>query len=389
MRTIIKCLHCGKEMEITEALEHEVHEQVLREVYAEHSEDLKRLEKSTEGRLQKQFLEKHALELQDLRRALKEKETKVDELREQELSLREEKRKLEEKEKDLVLEIERTLDEERKKIVEEVMRDEGERHRFKEKEKDKVIDDLKRSLEEAQRKASFTSQQLQGEVLELDIEERLSKAFQHDVIRPVAKGARGGDILQEVRNSQGKIAGYILWETKRAKWSPSFLPKLREDARRVSANVSVIVSEEMPKDTPTFGFIDGILVTSYAFALPLAVILRRGIMQVAQAKSATVNKDEKLETLYTYLQSETFRHRFEAYVEGIVSMQQDLETEKRSTLRLWKKREVHITRILESMSSMYGELQGIMGATLSDIPQLSSSQGEDHRVSIHEDSSLI
>ena len=133
------------------------------------------------------------------------------------------------------------------------------------------------------------------------------------------------------------------------------------------------MTEELPKDVDNFNIVDGILITSYSYAIPLAGILRRQMIQLAIAKSTAANKDEKLESLYGYLQSETFRHRFEAYVEGIVQMQKDLETEKRSSMSIWKKREVQINRTLNNLSNMYGELQGIMGSALPDIKLLTSS----------------
>ena len=58
-------------------------------------------------------------------------------------------------------------------------------------------------------------------------------------------------------------------------------------------------------------------------------------MLIAQAKSASVNKDEKLEILYEYLQSDAFRHRFESFADGIKAMEEDLSTERRSLERIW------------------------------------------------------
>ena len=104
--------------------------------------------------------------------------------------------------------------------------------------------------------------------------------------------------MQIVKNSMGKVAGTILWETKRAKWTPSWLPKLREDARKVSASSSILVSEDLPKEIASFGFVDQVLVASYQYAVSLAVIVRRGIMQTAAAKSAAESKDETLEMVY-------------------------------------------------------------------------------------------
>lgn len=361
MSTVIRCIYCGKDVEISEAIRHEIEDNIKQSVTEEVSK-------------------KNSLELQDLKKQLDEQKKKNDEFRQQELELREEKRKIEEEKKDLKLEIERKLDEERKKIEEKVIASEEEKQRLKSKEKDEQIDNLKRMLEEANRKASQASQQIQGEVLEVDLEEKLRQNFPSDDINGVAKGARGADIVQIVRNNFGKVSGKILWETKRAAWSPSWLPKLREDTRKEAASISVLITEELPKEIKTFGVVDGVLISAYSYALPLAFILRRQLNAIFQAKQTVENKDEKLERMYNYLQSDMFRHHIEAFVESAVADQQDLETEKRSMQRVWKKREMQIQRTIENLTNMYGELQGIMGKTLPDIRHLSLDSGEENEV---------
>ena len=72
-----------------------------------------------------------------------------------------------------------------------------------------------------------------------------------------------------------------------------------------------------------------------------------------------------------------FRHHIEALVESSVADQQDLETEKRSMQRVWKKREMQIQRTIDSLSNMYGELQSMMGSSLPDIKSLSLPSGEE------------
>ena len=58
---------------------------------------------------------------------------------------------------------------------------------MKDAEKEKVISDMKAQMEEMRRKMEQGSQQLQGEVHELDLEATLRAAFPHDVIEPVGK----------------------------------------------------------------------------------------------------------------------------------------------------------------------------------------------------------
>src|SRR3989344_2578659 len=362
MITTFICPHCKKEVEISQALRHQVEED---------------LRKNLEDSIKKELEEKTATEVKDLKRQLIEKDEKVNELREQELKLREERRKLEEKEKDLKLDLQRQLDEERRKIEEAVLKNALEEHRLKDLEKDKKLQEALEKVKELQTQMQQGSQQTQGEVLELDIEEKLRSTFIYDAIVPIGKGVQGADIIQKVKNQSGKLAGIILWETKRAKWPPSWTPKLKEDGKKNDATMVVLVSENLPKDIEFFKVVDGVLITSITYAIPLANILRRNLMFIAAAKSGSEHKDEKLEMLYEYIQSDAFRHRFEAFADGVKAMEEDLLTERRSMERIWKKRETQLKRMQLNTSRMFGELQGVMDNKLPDIKTLELDSGEE------------
>lgn len=370
MNTIV-CKHCGKEIEITEALLHQVEEKVKKEVSKDIEKEIEKAREESFEKAQKELLAKQAEKFESLQKELDTQKKKNEEFAQKELKLLEEKQKFELEKKQMELESSKKLVEEREKVLKEF----EETNRMKEKEKDLQIENLKRMLEEANRKASGVSQQVQGEVLEIDLEEQLRSSFPTDSIEPVAKGAKGGDIVQVVKNSMGKVAGSILWETKRAKWSPSWLAKLREDARKVGASSAILVSEDLPKEIESFGFVETVLVTTYPYAVSLAVIVRRGIMQTAAAKSAAESKDETLEMVYQYLQSDAFRHRIEGYVESISLMRSDLESERRSMERIWKRREMQIMKAELSISKLSGELEGIMGSSFPTIKQLSLDSG--------------
>lgn len=344
MSTTIKCTNCGAQIELSQALLHQVEEQVKARARAAVSVEMKDRENQVaELREQNKALTTQLLELNKSIRELKSQE---------------EKRALE-YEKRLGVAIDKNRQELTKTL--------GEKSQMEVLELKKQLDDTKKALDDAKNKLAQKSQQLQGEVLELNIEEKLKASFIYDDIAPVGKGAQGADIMQTVKNQSGKAAGIILWETKRAKWTPSWLPKLREDGRNAGATVVVLVSENVPEDVGTFAMREGVVVTTYSYVLPLAELLRRAVMQIAQARSVAANKDEKLEFLYQYLSSDTFRHRFEAYAETIKGMEEDLGAERRSMERLWKKREMQIRRAIDNMAKMYGELQGIMGPALPEI----------------------
>lgn len=152
-------------------------------------------------------VEEHQLELKDLKTQLEERTKQLGNARQQELDLRKRQRELEDREQALGLELERKLNEERSKIKEDALVKAAEEHYLRDKEKDKQLEDMRKQIEELKRKAEQGSQQAQGEVQELALEELLRLNFRFDEIAPVAKGIRGADVLQRVFSSTGKPCG--------------------------------------------------------------------------------------------------------------------------------------------------------------------------------------
>jgi len=220
----IKCPECGEVIELSEAISHDI-EIRLKQQY---ENEIGKTRKSIEEKAKKEVQESFNIKISDLNEQLEEKTKNLKEAQKQELELRKRQRELVEKEEKLELELSRKIDAERQKIIQKTSKEFEETHRLKDAEKDKQLDDMKRQIDELKRKAEQGSQQMQGEVLELELEESLKEEFPFDVIEPVAKGVKGGDIIQTVKTQSGRICGKILWETKRTKnWSESWIQKLK------------------------------------------------------------------------------------------------------------------------------------------------------------------
>jgi hypothetical protein len=311
-------------------------------------------------------------ELEEARRQLAEKEAQLETARQAERALLKQRRELDQKTADLELEVERRLTDGASKIREETRAAILETQRIKEKEKDEQIESLRRKIDELKQKAEQGSQQLQGEAQELVLEELLRSAFPLDAIAPVAKGVHGGDVLQTVRDSSGGPCGTILWESKRTKaWSDGWLAKVRDDRGEAKATVAVIVTQAMPAGCTNFDRLTDIWVTAWPLAVPLATALRSELIQVAAAKRAMQGQQGKMEMLYGYLSGPVFKNRVEGMVEAFKALKEDLDAEKRVTLRLWAKREQQLTRATAASSGFYGDLQGIIGGSLPELPSLS------------------
>jgi hypothetical protein len=399
----IKCPHCGQEFELSDALTGRIREHLRGELLKEVSRregDLKKriaalkaqeeqISKSREAiaeevetklkerladaekKAAKKLEGQYADQLRDLQGALAEKDAAIKTFREKELELRKEQRKLKEAAESLELEVARKLDEEREKIRGEAEKKIGEAHRLKDLEKDKVIHDLKTSLEDMKRKAEQGSMETQGEVLEQDFEARLKSFFVHDDIQPVPKGIRGADLIQTVRTTMGAESGVLLWETKNTKaWSSAWIPKLKDDMIEVRASIAILVSVVLPDGINRFGQVDGLWVSDPLSAIPLAAALREQLMAISRERTASIGKNEKMETLYQYLAGVEFKQKIEGIVEAFTSMQDQLNRERRAMERHWKQREKEIERVVKNTVGLYGDMQGIIGGQIPAIPAL-------------------
>ncbi|MBT4513111.1 MAG: DUF2130 domain-containing protein [Chloroflexi bacterium] len=393
---MIKCPNCGFDIPISEALTHQIREGLKSELEtgvkkreAELLETEKRLShakasideqvaakiRAETAKIQAQAAQKAGenvrVELEDLKAQVTEKERKIAESQQTELDLRKQQRELEDRQKALELEVARKIDIEREKIKQETLQQFSEDHRLKDAEREKTIKDLQQALQDAQRKAEQGSMQMQGEVLELDLENILRTAFPFDDIKEVPKGIRGADVIQTVYDSTRKPCGIILWEAKRTKnWSDAWIQKLKDDQREIGADIAVIITEAMPKDVDNLDLVNGVWVTRYNLAIGLATALRQQTKEVTFARQGAVGKGEKMEVLYEYLSGPEFRQRIEAIVETFTIMNAQLDREKRAMTKIWKEREKQIERITLNTASMYGAMRGIIGASLPEVELL-------------------
>ncbi len=331
--TTVTCPSCGTEIEVSEALGAQVRAEIEANLRRESDERLRKAVEEAEARVR----ETQRTELDDLNAQLAEQSRRAEEARKQELEIRKRARELEQRQQDLDLELARRLDAEREKLEAELRKRLGQEQDLRLKEKEKQIEDLRKALDEARRKSQQGSQETQGEVLELDLEAALAEHFPHDAIGPVPKGARGADLLQRVRGLTGRDSGAILWETKNTKhFRCASIDKLKEDQRSAGA----------------------------------AVALREQLIQVGYARAASQGKGEKMELLYQYLSGDEFRHRIEAIVEAFGAMQTQLDKERRAMEKIWREREKQIERIIHNTAGMYGDVRGLIGGSLPDIPAL-------------------
>jgi hypothetical protein len=319
-------------------------------------------------------LEQKAQELSELQEVLKQRNEKLAEAQKAQAELIKKQRELDDAKRELELTVEKRVQEGLDATRQQAKKEAEDEQKLKVMEKEHTIAAMQKQIEELKRRAEQGSQQLQGEVQELELENLLRGKFPFDLIDPVPKGDFGGDVLHRVISSGGQSSGTILWESKRTKnWSDTWLIKLREDQRTAKAEIAVIVSQILPKGVENFEMIDGVWVTHPRVALPVALILRQSLLELALARQATEGQQTKTEMVYQYLTGSRFRQRVEAIVEAFSTMQDDLDKERKVIMKQWAKRQEQIERVMGATVGMYGDLQGIAGKSLQEIEGLELS----------------
>jgi len=322
---------------------------------------------SIRNEAQKAAAESFDAERQGIKAEMAAKDLRLEEAQKQELDLRKQRAEFEEQKKAFDLELARRTDETRS----EVGKQKDEEFRLREAESAKKLADMTRQIDDLKRKAEQGSQQSQGEILEVDLEAALARAFPMDEILPVPKGTLGADTIHMVNDERANRCGIIIWESKRTKaWNDGWIQKLKDDKLAAKGQIAVVVSSTLPKDMAGFDCREGVWIVSPALALPLAIALRLTLMETAAAKRAVEGRHDKMSAVYDYLAGPEFKARVTAIVETFNVMKIDLDSEKKAMSRIWAKREKQIERIVINTVGLHGELQGIIGQSLPTIDAL-------------------
>ena len=403
----IKCPNCGTSIDVQDILAHQLEEEIKQKFQSQLAEEKKKYEtefeslnkakaefeqkkkqekelfqdrldkqlkeerKVIEEKLKTQLQEEQAEQFKVLQAELNEKSEQIKDLNRTKAEIEKLKREKAELKEAIEAEAQKKLNEALLAETEKIKKAEEDRTELRFKELQKQLEDQKKLTEEMKRKQEQGSMQMQGGVQELAIEEWLAAQFPLDTIEEIKKGARGGDCLQFVNTRTLQNCGTIYYESKRTKdFQPTWIEKFKADIRDKGANIGVLVTEVMPSDMDRMGLKDGIWICNYDEFKGLCAVLRESIIQVSTAISSQENKGDKMDMLYDYLTSNTFRMQIEAIVEGFTQMKSDLESEKRSMQRIWKQRDKQIEKVVTNTIDMYGSIKGIAGNAVQSVKAL-------------------
>ncbi len=392
MSQIITCPHCSETYDLSEVLTKDIEkhlkegiqkelrqkEALLKEKEQEFEEkrknqnDLfkKKLEDELakkQNDLKKEAEEGQAAIMKAMKEKLEEEQTKLKALQKMEVEKMELEKQLKSKDEELELKMRK----EKLKMEEEltdhlskkILSQEREKFDLEKRALEKQVEDQKKLSDTMRKKLEQGSMQTQGEVMELALEELLRDTFPYDQVDEIGKGRKGADCILIVKNSAGQMAGRIVFESKRTKdFKKEWLPKLKEDTLADQGDVSVLVTQTMPKDMEMFDLKDGVWICQFNEVVSLVKSLREGILRVARAKQSQENKGEKKEMLYNYFNSNEFRQQVETINTAYLALKGGIDRERMQMEKMWKEREKQIDKVLLNSNHLIGSIEGITGA---------------------------
>lgn len=381
---LITCPHCNKKFPLSEAMKHEIEEQVksdhqkeLDELEEEHKKQVETAKKEAANQAALKAKKEVQTEVNNLKDQVKELETKSEDFSKKELAFLKRERQITEKEKQIELEKQRFINQKTEELQISVRETVETELKGKLAEKDLKITKLEKLAEELQKKAKQGSMEEQGEAFEQELENILRSCFPLDEFEPIPKGKRGADIIHRVRTENLKNCGTIIWEAKNAEnWSEGWIAKLKDDQRQTGGEtVGIIVTKALPKSIKRFGFQDGVWISDFYSVIGLATAIRTKFQELHQTKSAIAGRSSISDLIYNYVTGTEFRTRIEATGEALREMKADVDKEKAVMEKMWSKREKQLYRIVHNMAGVYGDLTGL-GATLQKVQTLELESGE-------------
>ena len=408
--TTVICPHCKRPIEISDAIRHQIQDELsrakdeqsqsLRKEYDALSEarvveavaaaverqkqeaelalqkeragatlELERAKQQVELEVQK-ARQVRELELERLRGQMDAARQSETLLREQTVNLIEELDKARREKESAQLEARREMLEKERLIREEAILTASENFNTKIREQEETIGKLREQLTTAKLVAEQGSQQLQGEILELDIERSLKENFPMDTVDEVKKGERGTDIRQVVNDLAIQNCGLILWECKNAKtFQAGWLVKVKETLAEEKAQFGILVFAPAGGGGEDYRQLaENIWLVKPRYAVMMAAFLREGLIRVAVANRNAEGKDVKIEMIYDYLTGGEFNNRVRAIIESYDEMARQLELEKKQAQKRWAAQEKILQKVTSGLYGMSGDLQGIAGRDIIALP---------------------
>jgi hypothetical protein len=327
--------------------------------------------KAEQERIRKELAEQFLTDLERLKQEKEEKDLRLKALRERELELEAEKRRLQhafEEEQHR----KRLQFEEEKAQLERQLREKLEAEmRLQLQAKEAQIEAMRKNAEELQKKARQGLARHQGEAQEEFLKRKMLEHFPGDRIEDIKSGKLGADLKWFIYDEQRMAAGFVLIESKNAEnFSNNWIEKLKQDREREGADLAVLVTQAFPAGMEHFGQREGVWICAPHELVPMLEVLRVALIDIAKTRASLKGFETKAGLLYEYLTSAEFAQRVSLVLDTFRQLREQLEKERTAFERQWAERERLLTIGNRSLAAAFGQIGGIAGADLPGVSQL-------------------
>ena len=194
-----------------------------------------------------------------------------------------------------------------------------------------------------QRKTTFLSPEIDGEVQERVLENYLKERFPKDNIIPIPKGKKGADCIQEIIENNKKC-GKILWESKDTEtFQENYVTKLYKDMSDNDIGFGVLTVDVLPKKLKEkFEFRENkkILICKFDETLDLASdMFREAVISDTKFKLRnSQNLDKSQVELWNLFNSDKFIILFRNVLKASREEYKLIESDKTASDKSYKKR---------------------------------------------------
>lgn len=364
---MVVCPKCGYKFSLNDTFKDELKNELENRLKIERE----KIKKEVSEKVREEERKKIPDKLKESNLKIKNLESKLADIDKEKIEVMKKKQEIELREKAIPVKIAEEVDNKRKEWEKEIEEIDRKNYENQISQMKITIERQKKETQEMQARLTQGSQEAQGEIQELMLERNLRLLFPHDTIEPVPHGVNGADVIQIVKNNNGEIVGTIVWESKKTKsWSEKWINKLIGDRDSVKGDIGVLISETLPKDIKNLGLKKNIVVANFQLVDPIAYLLRSNMIKVFELKRANIDRTEKEGILYNFVLSNEFKSFIEGAAYPVFNTLSDIQKEKATMERIWKKREIQLKNSLSNLIKLYGNISGI--ADLPEIPAFSA-----------------
>lgn len=233
------------------------------------------------------------------------------------------------------------------------------------KELKRALETKEKDIEQLNKKSSSTINIFRGDAQEIKIVELLRDNFIEDKIENISKQNQGGaDIMHTVINER-KECGKILIESKRTdRFLNSWIAKLKKDVNDSNCDIPIIVTQTLPKimqdQKSTIMLIDGVWVSDFFSIGMLIRILRQNLIEINDLKELNNNDFSVRTQLLEYMKSEHYQNNFTRLFDLCQELQATNNKHKKSFLAGFSKKEKIIDDMISSISLVEGRINLIL-----------------------------